>query len=321
MHHFATPLRPSQHTSLSLRASQYKRKRVDDSADDHDGLDDDANSGFHSDSQSAPLNLASTDAFQIPASPFPHVSPRVSRGPYYTAANVQQELAGLSPALFAPDTASKHQPVASQHDASALRTKHLHVLNTVMHRCLLEGDYDRASRAWGMILRTQAHGKSIEPRHNGLWGLGAELLLRRKENQENQNSQADDEDVFSDEGFQLARDYYERLILQYPFRVFQPHTVNATTFYPPLFSVWIMQVLERSRRMRRPDIQREELTGAREICQRLDELVQSPPFDKNTQLLILRGHVGYWISDILVGRTATQEQDDDADYGSDGIED
>ncbi|OAG04058.1 uncharacterized protein CC84DRAFT_1063954, partial [Paraphaeosphaeria sporulosa] len=183
-------------------------------------------------------------------------------------------------------------------------------LSTIMHRCLLEGDYQRASRAWGMILRTEAHGTPIEPRYNGLWGLGAELLLRRRSGDE-QDRPLSDEYQYSEDGFQLAKDYYERLILQYPVRNFQPHAIDATIFYPPLFSVWIMQVLERSRRERRRltddeaatsedrhKMQQEELAGAREICRRLEELVQSPPYDKNAQLLVLRGHAGLWVSDL-----------------------
>lgn len=346
MHHFATPLRPAQQTSSSLRASQYKRKRASDNAD-HDGdqLDDDANNLDHptplydlwASEQRRVAGLASDDAFQIPAPPFPHAAPKDSRA-NFTAARIQQELAGLRPAIFAPEAASKSQPLAPKDHGQALKTKHLNVLSTLMHRCLLEGDYDRAARAWGMILRTKAHGKSIEPRQNGLWGLGAELLMRRKDPND---SSVIDGDVYSDQGFQLARDYYELLILQYPNRIYQPDAIDATTFYPPLFSVWIMQVLQKSRRTRlnyanstdeenvmtseerralEADIQGEELHGAREIRERLNDLLQSPPYDKNAQLLRLRGHVGLWISDLLLGKLPTQEDDDDSDHDSENVE-
>lgn len=357
MHHFATPLRPAQQTGASLRASQYKRKRVHYSPDHHDQLDDNLD---QPDAHPAPLHdpwateqrhfagLSSNDAFQIPAPPFPHAAPRPSRA-NFTAARIQQELAGQSPPIFVPEAASSAQPVGGPNsDTSALRTKHLNVLSTVMHRCLLEGDYHRAARAWGMILRTKAHGRPIEPRQNGLWGLGAELLLRRKDEQ---NSQTVDGDAYSDQGFELAKHYYGRLILQYPIRIFQPNAINATTFYPPFFSVWIMQVLEKSKRARRnrrraaggasaddelmdedtamtsdekhaleAEILADELKGAEEISEKLDELLRSPPYDKNAQLLILRGHVGLWISDLLLGKTAVQEQDDDWEEDSELIE-
>ncbi|KAF2437923.1 hypothetical protein P171DRAFT_491773 [Karstenula rhodostoma CBS 690.94] len=360
MHHFATPLRPAQQTNLS-------RNRNHDGASPQDKSPDDATDHPQPDVQSAPLynrwereqrrvaGLSADDAFPVPAPPFPHAPLREPR-PKFTSARVQQELAGLSPALYAHAASSKDGSVASKAVTPALRTSHLNVLTTVMHRCLLEGDYQRASRAWGMILRTQAHGTRIEPRYNGLWGLGAELLLRRKSGdaifgEGEQDGPLSDDYLYSEEGFQLAKDYYERLILQYPVRNFQPHAIDATTFYPPLFSVWIMQVLERSRRTRRqlkravrrsfdasmaldaddtttPEgkrtqearIQHEELAGAREICRRLEELVQSPPYDKSAQLLVLRGHVGLWVSDLLLGKTVTLEPDDESDYGSDSDE-
>ena len=357
MHHFATPLRPAQQTGASLRASQYKRRRVHDSPDHHDQLDDDVD---QTNVHPAPLHdpwaseqrhvagLSSNDAFQIPAAPFPHAAPRRPRA-NFTAASIQQELAALSPAVFVSEAASTVQsPGGPSRDNLALKTKHLNVLSTIMHRCLLEGDYNRAARAWGMVLRTQAHGKPIEPRQNGLWGLGAELLMRRKDKQD---SYIIDGDAYSDHGFELAKDYYKRLILQYPIRIFQPNAIDATTFYPPLFSVWIMQVLERSKRARRHPrratevaladdtimdedtlmtsdekraheeyVQDEELSGAREISEKLDELVQSPPYDKNAQLLVLRGHIGLWISDLLLGKTAAQDQDDGWDYDTETID-
>ncbi|KAL1598910.1 hypothetical protein SLS60_008055 [Paraconiothyrium brasiliense] len=356
MYHFATPLRPAQQTKS-------KRKRDDDGADPQDDLVHDATDDPQPDVQPAPLydrwdreqrrvaGLSSDDAFQIPAPPFPHAPPREPRSKF-TPAHIQQELAGLTPSIHAEVASSQDQPLGSRSATPALRTTHLNILSTVMHRCLLEGDYQRATRAWGMILRTQAHGTPIEPRYNGLWGLGAELLLRRRHENtfsvfDHQDNPASDEHSCSEEGFQLAKDYYERLILQYPVRNFQPHAIDATTFYPPLFSVWLMQVVDRSRRARRKlkrdaqmtdpgitakqkrtreaEIQHEELAGAREICRRLGELVESPPYDKNAQLLILRGHAGLWMSDLLLGKTVTLEPDDDSDYDSDsdrnGVED
>ncbi|KAJ4360493.1 uncharacterized protein N0V89_001058 [Didymosphaeria variabile] len=356
MHHFATPLRPAQQTKS-------KRKRDDDGADPQEDLVHDANDNPQPEVQPAPLydrwdreqrrvaGLSSDDAFQIPAPPFPHAPPREPRSKF-TPARIQQELAGLTLSIHGEVASSQDQPLGSKRVTPALRTTHLNILSTVMHRCLLEGDYQRAARAWGMMLRTQAHGIPIEPRYNGLWGLGAELLLRRRYQStlsgiDEQDSPASDEHLCSEEGFQLAKDYYERLILQYPVRSFQPHAIDATTFYPPLFSVWLMQVLERSRRSRRQlkreaqmtnvpvsihldggmtlgekrtreaEIQHEELAGAREICRRLTELVESPPYDKNAQLLILRGHAGLWMSDLLLGKTVTLEPDDELDYDSD----
>jgi hypothetical protein len=354
MHLFATPLRPAQQT-------KYTRTRTGDGAAPHDDpADPDVPAAppydrWQRDQRRVAGLSADDDAFQVPAPPFPHAPPGEPR-PRFTSARVHQELAGLSPPVRAQFASSKDEPVGPKAVSPALRTTHLGVLSTVMHRCLLEGDYQRAARAWGMVLRTQAHGTPIEPRYNGLWGLGAELLLRRKPEassvgQGEHGRPLGDEHLYAEEGFQLAKDYYERLILQYPVRNFQPHAIDATTFYPPLFSVWIMQVLERSRHARRQlkhaprsasdtsmsmdadttmtsearrtleaEIQHEELAGAREICRRLEELVQSPPYDRNPQLLVLRGHVGLWVSDLLLGKAVTLEPDHESDYGSDSDE-
>lgn len=327
MHHFATPLRLAQQTKSS-------RVRNHDGAGPRDALLDGASGSPPPDDEPPPLyndwereqrrvaGLSSADdAFQVPAPPFPHAPPREPR-PRFTAARVQQELASLKDGSLAPKAATP-----------ALRTSHLNVLSTIMHRCLLEGDYQRASRAWGMILRTEAHGTPVEPRYNGLWGLGAELLLRPNSGH-GRDDPLSDGYQYSEDGFQLAKDYYERLILQYPVRNFQPHAVDATTFYPPLFSVWIMQVLESSRRKRRQlkddetttaedrrAREADELAGAREISRRLEDLLQSPPYDKNAQLLVLRGHVGLWISDLLLGKTVTLEPDDESDSDSDSDSD
>jgi hypothetical protein len=44
-----------------------------------------------------------------------------------------------------------------------------------------------------------------------------------------------------------------------------------------------------------------------EIADRIDRLIVSPPFDKHTSLLQLRGHVSLWISDLILGKTALDE--------------
>jgi hypothetical protein len=144
--------------------------------------------------------------------------------------------------------------------------------------------------------------------------------------------------MFSEEGFELAREYYERLIIQFPNRKTAPNAVDERTFYPAMFSLWIFEVSEKSNMARRKaqeeaqrqrsrsmsidsvlgddiqlshaqveTIQVEELARATEIAERLDQLVASPPFDKQASLLQLRGNVGLWVSDLLSSRLADDE--------------
>jgi len=56
-----------------------------------------------------------------------------------------------------------------------------------------------------------------------------------------------DEMWFSREGFDKARTYYERLILQYPYRRTAPQSVSSLDFYPAMFGLWIYSIQEEYR--------------------------------------------------------------------------
>jgi len=124
-----------------------------------------------------------------------------------------------------------------------LRLQHLSVLTTILQRCLLEGDIPRASRAWAMLIRAQVGGRGIDLRGSGYWGIGAELLIRSFDQK---RSYSYDSDFDSDEeegvvkrwgtaeGLEKVRDYYERLILQYPYKRQFDSSVSALDFWPAM---------------------------------------------------------------------------------------
>ncbi|KAI4623113.1 hypothetical protein J4E83_004504 [Alternaria metachromatica] len=341
MQHFTTQLRHEQNRTRSLRASQYHRARrnkdkrkedeslADLQADDETQPDAIAQSYASSTApgiaQLRVAGLLPSQEDKVPPPPFPHAPASVSKqhnGP----AKVQEEMARPPSRLYAVHASSKGGAV--QGHLEAQKRAHLDSLSTLMHCCLLKGDYERAGRAWGMILRTQvAGGRPVDPRNHGRWGIGAEIALRR-------TPQTLMEHRFSPEGFELAREYYNRLIIQHPTRKLQPHAVDERTFYPPMFSLWIYEVREKSKRARQqlhddvanqsrssrstsvdsnisetPDnssakeatIQAEELNQALEIAKRLDQVISSPPFDKQASLLELRGHISLWVSDLTMG--------------------
>ncbi|RFU35622.1 hypothetical protein B7463_g738, partial [Scytalidium lignicola] len=148
-----------------------------------------------------------------------------------------------------------------------LRRHHLGVLTTVLHRCLAEGDLERAGRAWALLLRAEIGGLPIDIRNTGYWGIGAELLIRGQESKppsrgrrdsltyDAENDKPDDdseavEGLESDsrsgsrfapkrwgtaEGLEKAKEYYERLILQYPYVRQFPNAVTAVDFWPAMF--------------------------------------------------------------------------------------
>ncbi|KAF1926432.1 uncharacterized protein M421DRAFT_67785 [Didymella exigua CBS 183.55] len=336
MQYFAPQLHSSHQSTVSLRASQYFKKRKtrheeheDDGNSSSSGSDADkrsrtSRSNVHSHPSFASAELAQLrvagllpeDEHRVPPAPFPHAPARVPK-PYLGTAKIQKELARPPSQLYTVNsTASQGDNTSSQTEASNLRRTHLNVLSTVMHRCLQEHDYDRAGRAWGMILRTQAtHGNTVDLRNHGRWGIGAEILLRRKPHGEAHSNQSHDAtnadvDVFSEQGFDLAREYYERLIVQHPTRKQVPHATDQRTFYPAMFSLWIQERSTDDVRSREDAIQVEELARAMEIAERLDDLVKSPPFDKQASLLYLRGQIALWISDLIAGNTAAAIMDE-----------
>ncbi|KAF2705613.1 hypothetical protein K504DRAFT_387515 [Pleomassaria siparia CBS 279.74] len=351
--HSAVQLQPRQQTTLSLRASQYKppSKRKRDDYDDEDVEEPpiaspgrDAGGPLSSSNAQSPDSLDTvetaqlrvagilpTDEFQVPPPPFPHAPARGSK-PVFNYTKLQQELAGLDPPLYAVNGASKSQPVDRKSERPALRQEQLGVLSTMMHYCLLQGNYHRAGRAWGLILRTQIAGLPIDPRNHGRWGIGAELLLRRNAHSPSNRSQSrhlgaetahieqsppDDDVLFTREGFELAREYYERLIVQHPNRKHLNHSVDDGVFYPAMFSLWIYEVVSigedtasEEARTRTSAIKEKELRQAREISSRIDQLVVSPPFDKHAGLLRLRGMVALWIGDLLLKNNSGHEGDE-----------
>lgn len=58
---------------------------------------------------------------------------------------------------------------------------HLGVLTGVVLLALAEGDVPRARRAFGLLRRSEVRGKPVDLRRNGLWALGAEVLMREGE--------------------------------------------------------------------------------------------------------------------------------------------
>jgi hypothetical protein len=241
----------------------------------------------------------------LPPPPFPHAAAKESRKPKQS---IEEQLATLNPPLCIPSS------TRAEDTSSSFKRRHLDNLTTILHTSMQKGDWTRAARAWSIIVRTEVNGLPIDIRRHGRWGIGAELLMRQNVGVE----------MFSDEGFRLAKDFYERLILQYPHTAHSQHGFNATVVYPALFNIWIYEVQDRSKRLRHKlrqsaaqsdvdsdedtsdlidetehrKIRIKELDEALPIAQRLDELLLAPPYDTDTRLLEIRGMVALWITDL-----------------------
>ena len=330
------------------RLENKKRKRAANSSEDEDAASQSsADSDPSQPTQSTTSHpVTKKDPYYIaghlrelplPLPPFPHAA---IKEPSKKKIPIDEELASVKPPLYVP-------PAQPEDQSTSLKRRHLDNITTILHRCMLNGDWQRASRAWSLLLRTEIVGRGIDVRRNGRWSIGAEILMRRGAGGsqgtggETSNGfdgtlsagtdageNGDNQPQFSEEGFKLAREYYERLILQYPHTPRTQHLFNATAVYPALFNIWIYEVQDRAKRARQrttpsvsevrrssnniadsdavddttnseqQQIRTEELEGAIAIANRMDELLLSPPYDTSSVLLQLRGMVAMWISDL-----------------------
>ena len=358
MRTFAPPYHPEKHQQSFLsrqqKAQSRKRKRGQDSSDDEpatpikaspepEPTPRTASSAFHPVNRTDPFYIAGHPReLPLPLPPFPHAAPKQPSQPRIP---IEEELAALNPPLYVP--------VKEVEDKStSLRRRHLDNVTAILHKCMLKGDWDRAHRAWGLLIRTEISGRGIDIRRHGRWSIGAELLMRRgarpnlsQHPNELHESSIENDSPFTDEGFKLARSYYERLILQYPHTQHTHHTLNASAIYPALFNIWIYSVQDRSKRAKhtletqrrgsvesasstgslrketRKHIRDRELEDATAIATRMDELILSPPYDTDTTLLHMRAMVALWLADLHVqaSKSATSDASEVSDASADSI--
>jgi hypothetical protein len=131
---------------------------------------------------------------------------------------------------------------------------------------MLQGDYARAGRAWGLILREEYRGFRMDVRNEARWGMGAEILLRRNQQEAPPSpgsSKAPDATVATPlvsttKGFAEAKEYYERLILNHPYMKSSPHSTSSLQFYPAMFGLWVYVSQEESNTARKDIALRQE---------------------------------------------------------------
>ncbi|QDS69744.1 hypothetical protein FKW77_010095 [Venturia effusa] len=278
-----------------------------------------------------------TPSEEVPLHPFPHAPQR----PRATALDrVRHELHSLSPPLAHLDLSRYDLAEVQDEGKEGLHERHVANLIFVMHHMLLRGDYERAGRAWGLLLRSGRLTKnaksntgylSMDVTAGNLWGVGAELLMRNTRQHHDMDEQSKDMH-FSEAGFRAAREYYERLIVQYPVH-HQRKGPGATDFYAAMFSLWIYEASQRSEHAEQSRLHDEressmspavrlsssdddveddrdsrlraekarELVDARMIASRLDDIIGAPPHDKNAELLQIRGMVALWLGTLQGG--------------------
>lgn len=282
----------------------------------------------------------------LPSSAFPHAAGRDEPRDDVSSSRLAAELACLNPPLYA-------QPRSWTDGVQImpLPRQHASVMNSILHVSLLRGDYVRAGQAFGMLLRASSGNSAIAIRTNGNWGIGAEILLRQRPDTpalpahyDHDNNNDSEDNVYHDRppepdpsvdlptlSLSAVKDYYESLILQYPYIPTNPHpSIDARTFYPAFFGLLIHEATETSRLAQQrlasesPDsnaddltaIKRTELRAARAIASRIDDLIVSPQYDRFAPLLRLRGMVALWMADLtfaIVGEREISDGDEEDD--------
>ncbi|KAJ5747496.1 uncharacterized protein N7511_009192 [Penicillium nucicola] len=257
---FSLPLPPWLQPSGS-RVSQYDRQKRSAkwSEDELDGAESDFASGTELESTGPPLVLTPNESHQyriagfpfhaeLPGGNFPHQPVKDEPVTTVKASGHLRALANLSPPIYPPQSAQEGN----------IRFQHLGVLTTILHRCMLQGDYTRAGRAWGLILREEYRGFRMDVRNETRWGLGAEILLRRDQHEVPPSPGARKTDATvatplrsTTNGFVEAKEYYERLILNHPYLKSSPHSISSLHFYPAMFGLWVYVSQEESKTARK----------------------------------------------------------------------
>jgi len=336
-HIFSTPSSSGRRPAHKpLPANKNKRKRRESGADDEDSQDPAVSPGDRltgsfvslSRDQASQYRLAGIrPGTELPKAPFPHREPSKAKPSSH-------DISGSRISAAFP----------KEPEQIGLRQRHLNVLTTAIHHALLKGDYQRAGKAWAMLLRSGSSAvrlvdTTMDLHKDGQWGIAAEILLRRKPSSQHEQSEAwtreqevptpNSEPVVSQEGLLAARNFYERLIVQYPIH---PNRSNIQIeFYLALYSLWIYDVSEKAKSKRQRLVQRDrteiqsddfdedsgqsdrdelvtlelgqiqanEIQDARQIASRLDDLLSLPPYDKDARLLHLRGSIALWMGDLV----------------------
>lgn len=275
--------------------------------------------------------------------------------------NVDEDTALSAELIQAEDLETEVAATSRKSSSAGLRQQHYSVLTSLLHRCILDKDYARASRAWGMLLRTELGGHPLDIRAHERWGIGAELLLHghtppagRMVNTAGQRETQDKGLIAHgtkaiQEGLTKAKEYYERLILQFPYRKTAPDATSSLTFYPVMFGIWIYSIQLRYGFALHESLQdqksssREALSNdsnsdsgysasrvadsqldskiairqtaeqdAYEIAESLSELLVSPPYSDHPGLWKTKGMLLLWISHLLDYETLSAEQTDNS---------
>ena len=342
----------------SARAKRKRRRQTSggESEDDEAAsqeLDDDETQKDYLAEASLPTHIA--HQYRIAGQPFTQDPPgagfphraQVRPEGLLTTGQLATELANVKPPVL--ETVQQNQQLSRAN--VILKQTHLATLYTLMHKCLLQVDHIRAARAMGMLLRTEISGEQIDLRSQNIWGMGAEMLLQSKGQSlrtleghgEGQNEQSLETNTIplTREGFDQAKDFYERLILEFPYQKWRTDKLSALHIYPVMFSQWIAFITDQetqaianlqgdsnasltldddsdafsedlaSYREELESIRKATLEKAREIANKMDEVMQTYPHSDDATMWRLRGDLHLWSADLSIASKSRRRSDGD----------
>lgn len=227
----------------------------------------------------------------VPRPPFPHRQPRGSE-------TINRELQD-------EDLQFEHSSQADEEDPKlrrqrTLRQQHMGALVTQLHRCVMQKDYARARRAFGLLLRHEVGGHSFDVRTGATWGIGAEILMHLNGERSQlrplptilatEHSTANEPFRQSWDWrpsgptrhtFDLTKRYFESLSVQYAYNTSRPRMFSAVDFKLAMFEFWIYTLQE--------ELKTADIDGSRSPSgENSDTFVQDPmpdfflPTDKAT---------------------------------------
>lgn len=204
-----------------------------------------------------------------------------------------------------------------------LHLQHLAALTAIVHRSLLTEDFTRAARALGLMFREDSVNRHVAVRSQGYMGIAAEVLLRQGCSRQGSAAEVSPAGLlFTREGFENAKRFYERLIIRHPYHKSWPGSVNAVDFYLAMFNLWIY-VTHAENSGSAADVHEcdgithspsssprsdsphfgsrakvREIEQANEIASRMDTCMATLPYMDEPELIRLRAMVALWIADL-----------------------
>ena len=314
------------HQPQSTRRSQYRNKKRKRNVEEADDSDTNASSketktpraASQSSEYSAVISPDQRRQFRIagqpfdedpPPQPFPHARAKVK-------------------SQSRRDHATPDIGTSSASGTRTLHQQHLAAITAILHRTLADRDFARAGRVLGLLLRDEVAGQPLDIRNEGRWGIGAEILLRQGVQKSVQDAStgagSDNEELevqerrvlaaLTRDGFESAKRYYERLIIQHPFDRKRPTSTGAINFYPAMFGLWVYVVQAEDKRVPK----QQTVDQVREIAARMNSCMAAAPYSDFAELVRLRGMVATWQADLIEDLIASvRSADMDVDTGVD----